>query len=159
MFSYQEISTYFPRKALWRAFLCSLFAAMVLKHLNPTRTSKLVPLETNHGASHQPVHYAVFVVLGIAGGVFGDVFCQANFKWSKQCRAYPLIKNHPVFEVFLAVLATTLLQFPNPLTREPSDITIKNLLVDSRSEVSASTWVYQNEASSPDGSVNGSYIA
>ena len=57
------------------------------------------------------------------------------------------------------MLATTLLQFPNPLTREPSDITIKNLLVDSRSEVSASTWVYQNEASSPDGSVNGSYIA
>jgi chloride channel 3/4/5 len=29
LFSYEEISTYFPRKVLWRAFLCSLVAAMV----------------------------------------------------------------------------------------------------------------------------------
>lgn len=159
LFSYEEISTYFPRKVLWRAFLCSLFAAMVLKQLNPTGTGKLVLFETNYGTSYQPVHYAVFVVLGIAGGVFGGVFCQANFKWSKWFRAYPLIKNHPVFEVSLVVLATTLLQFPNPLTREPGDIIIKNLLVDCRSEASASTWVCQNEARSPDGSVNGSYIA
>lgn len=38
----QEISTYFPRKVLWRAFLCSLFAAVVLKALNPNGTGKLV---------------------------------------------------------------------------------------------------------------------
>lgn len=31
LFSYEEISTYFPRKVLWRAFLCSAVAAMVLK--------------------------------------------------------------------------------------------------------------------------------
>ncbi|OCL04833.1 chloride channel-like protein 3 [Glonium stellatum] len=158
LFSYEEISTYFPRKVLWRAFLCSLFAAMVLKQLNPTGTGKLVLFETNYGTSYQPVHYAVFVVLGIAGGVFGGVFCQANFKWSKWFRVYPIIKNHPVFEIFLVVLATSVLQFPNPLTREPGDIIIKNLLVDCRSEASASTWVCQNEARNSDGSVNGAYI-
>ncbi|KAK5053926.1 hypothetical protein LTR84_001888 [Exophiala bonariae] len=130
LFSYEEIATYFPRKVLWRAFICSLFAAMTLKALNPTGTGKLVLFETNYGTTYQPYHYAVFVVLGIAGGVFGGVFCKANFFWSRNFRKYNIIKNYPVFEVFLVVLATAVLQYPNPLTREPGDIIIKNLLVD-----------------------------
>lgn len=130
LFSYEEIATYFPRKVLWRAFICSLFAAMTLKALNPTGTGKLVLFETNYGTTYRPYHYVVFVVLGIAGGVFGGVFCKANFFWSRNFRKYNIIKNYPVFEVFLVVLATALLQYPNPLTREPGDIIIKNLLVD-----------------------------
>ncbi|TKA62100.1 hypothetical protein B0A49_11384 [Cryomyces minteri] len=146
LFSYEEISTYFPRKVLWRAFLCSLFAAMVLKALNPTGTGKLVLFETHYGTSYNPVHYLVFVLLGVAGGVFGGVFCKANFLWSKWFRSYSIIKDHPVFEVFLVVAATALLQYPNPLTREPGDIVIKNLLVDCNGAASSRSWVCQNEA-------------
>ncbi|KAH7388778.1 chloride channel-like protein 3 [Pyrenochaeta sp. MPI-SDFR-AT-0127] len=146
LFSYEEISTYFPRKVLWRAFLCSLVAAMVLKELNPTGTGKLVLFETNYGTDYQPVHYLVFVLLGIAGGIFGGLFCKLNFLWSKWFRSFALIKANPVLEVFLVVLATTLLQFPNPLTREPGDIIIKNLLVDcSDGGASALSWVCRNE--------------
>lgn len=65
--------------------------------------------------------------------------------WSKSFRKYSIIKNHPVFEVFLVVLATALLQFPNPLTREPGDIIIKQLLVDCRSPDSSKQWVCQQE--------------
>jgi chloride channel 3/4/5 len=86
----------------------------------------------------------VFIFLGIAGGVFGGVFCKANFLWSKTFRKYPIIGNHPVFEVFLVVLATALLQYPNPLTREPGDIIIKNLLVDCRNP--QGSWVCEQEA-------------
>jgi chloride channel 3/4/5 len=69
------------------------------------------------------------------------------------------LEAHPVFEVFLVVLVTTLLQFPNPLTREPGDIIIKNLLVDCKRPESASSWVCINEDSGPDiGSVNWSYV-
>ncbi|KAF2428598.1 hypothetical protein EJ08DRAFT_592086 [Tothia fuscella] len=155
LFSYEEISTYFPRPVLWRAFLCSLFAAMVLRALNPTGTGKLVLFETDYGTSYSPVHYLVFVVLGIAGGIFGGVFCKLNFMWSQWFRKFSIIKNHPVFEVFLVVLATALLQFPNPIIREPGDIVIKTLLVDCRGSVGAKTWVCQNEART-DG--NASYI-
>ena len=144
LFSYEEISTYFPRKVLWRAFLCSLFAAVVLRALNPTGTGKLVLFETNYGTSYSPIHYLVFVVLGIAGGLFGGVFCKVNFSWSKSFRKYSIIKNYPVFEVFLVVLATSLLQYPNPMTREPGDAIIKNLLVDCRSK--NESWVCQQEA-------------
>lgn len=147
LFSYEEISTYFPRKVLWRAFLCSLFAAMVLKALNPTGTGKLVLFETNYGTSYRAYHYLVFVLLGVAGGIWGGLFCKLNFKWSKWFRAYPIIKNHPVFEVFLVVFITVLLQYPNPLTREPGDAVIRNLLVSCDGKKSAGSWVCQHEAS------------
>jgi chloride channel 3/4/5 len=134
LFAYEEISTYFPRKVLWRAFVCSLFAAMTLRALNPTGTGKLVLFETNYGTTYEPLHYLVFIILGIAGGLFGGIFCKANFLWSRTFRKYNIIKNNTVFEMFLVVLATALLQYPNPLAREPSDVIIKNLLVDYRGE-------------------------
>lgn len=51
-----------------------------------------------------------------------------------------------MFEVFLIVLATALLQYPNPLIREPGDMIIKNLFVDCKTDDSAESWVCQNEA-------------
>lgn len=146
LFAYEEISTYFPRKVLWRAFLCSLCAAMVLRALNPNGTGKLVLFETNYGTSYSPVHYLAFIFLGIVGGVFGGLFCKLNYIWSKWFRSFSIIKNHPVLEVFLVVLVTVLLQYPNPLTREPGDVIIKNLLVDCRDDDSRHTWVCQQES-------------
>jgi chloride channel 3/4/5 len=112
--------------------------------MNPTGTGKLVLFETKYGVDYDPVHYLVFIFLGIAGGVFGGVFCKANFLWSKTFRRYSTIKNHPVFEVFLVVLVTACVQYPNPLVREPGDIIIKNLLVDCRSP--KGSWVCEQEA-------------
>jgi chloride channel 3/4/5 len=145
LFSYEEISTYFPRKVLWRAFLCSLVAAMVLKELNPMGTGKLVLFESNFGTEYEAVHYLVFVLLGVAGGVFGGLFCKLNFLWSKWFRSFGVIKGNPVLEVALVVLATALLQYPNPLTREPGDVIIKNLLVDCGDDESRHSWVCGNE--------------
>ena len=119
---------------------------MVLRALNPTGTGKLVLFETHYGTSYTPIHYLVFVLLGIAGGLFGGVFCKANFLWSKKFRKYSIIKDHPVFEVFLVVLATGLIQYPNPMTREPGDVIIKNLLQDCRGITTS--WICQQEVES-----------
>jgi chloride channel 3/4/5 len=116
----------------------------VLKALNPTGTGKLVLFETNYGVNYDPIHYLVFIFLGIAGGLFGGVFCKANFLWSKSFRKYSIIKNHPVFELSLVALVTALLQYPNPLAREAGDIIIKNLLVDCRHP--EGSWVCAQEA-------------
>ncbi|QDS74363.1 hypothetical protein FKW77_004918 [Venturia effusa] len=151
LFSYEEISTYFPRPVLWRAFLCSLTAAVVLKALNPTGTGKLVLFETDYGTTYRPEHYLVFILLGIAGGIFGGVFCKLNFMWSKWFRKFSIIKNYPVFEVFLIVLATAVLQFPNPVIREPGELVIKMMLVDCNGGKASQSWVCQNEAN-PDAS-------
>ncbi|KAI9843341.1 MAG: hypothetical protein M1837_006467 [Sclerophora amabilis] len=144
LFSYEEISTYFPRPVLWRAFLCSLCAAVTLRALNPTGTGKLVLYETNYGTSYSPIHYLVFILLGVAGGLFGGTFCKANYLWSKDFRKYPIIKNHPVVEVFLVVLVTGLLQYPNPLTRPSGDLIIKQLLVDCKNP--GDSWICQKES-------------
>lgn len=148
LFSYEEISTYFPRYVLWKAFLCSLSAAVVLRMLNPTGTGKLILFETNYGTNYSTTHYLVFVLLGVVGGVGGGLFCKANLRWSRTFRKYSIIRDYPVFEVFLVVLVTALLQFPNPLIREPGDIIMKNLLIDCRHyEERHASWVCQQEAS------------
>ncbi len=144
LFSYEEISTYFPRRVLWRSFLCSLVAAAALKELNPTGTGKLVLFETNYGVDYDFLHYVVFIFLGVCGGVFGGIFCHANFMWSKSFRKISVIKNSPVFEVFLVVLATALLQFPNRLIRDTGDITMERLLVDCNNV--EEDWICEQEA-------------
>lgn len=119
-------------------------AAVVLKALNPNGTGKIVLFETKYGVDYDPIHYLVFIFLGIAGGIFGGIFCKANFLWSKTFRKYSIIKNYPVLELSLVVLVTALLQYPNPLIREPGDIIMKNLLVDCRKP--EGSWVCAQEA-------------
>lgn len=143
LFAYEEISVYFPRKVLWRTFLCSMVAAMTLRALNPHGTGKLVLFEMNYGTLYRPEHYLVFIFLGIAGGLWGGTFTMANFKWAKWFRRLPTIKDNPVFEVFLVILITAALQYPNPATRAPGDIIIKNLLVSCSD--TKDTWVCRNE--------------
>jgi chloride channel 3/4/5 len=159
LFSYEEISTYFPRKVLWTAFLCSLTAAMVLRELNPTGTGKLVLFESDFGDEYAALHYLVFGLLGVAGGVFGGLFCRFNFIWSKWFRAFAVIKRYPVLEVALVVLATALVQYPNPLTREPGDVIIKNLLVDCGHDGSRASWVCRHERAGREaGTTNWEYV-
>lgn len=113
--------------------------------------------ETNYGTQYDPIHYLIFILLGVAGGLFGGLFCKLNFLWSKYFRRIPLIKTNPVLEVGIVVLATALLQFPNPLTREPGDVIIKNVLVDCKDAVSAGTFVCTHEANTQ--TTNWTYIA
>ncbi|CVL07627.1 related to CLC chloride channel protein [Fusarium mangiferae] len=154
LFSYEEISTYFPRRVLWRSCLCSVVAAAVLKELNPTGTGKLVLFETNYGVNYNALHYFVFIILGVCGGIFGGVFCRANFLWSKSFRKLPLIKNNPVFELALVTLITAVLQFPNMLIRETGDIVMQRLLVDCNH--AEEDWICQQEAQT---TVKGTYYA
>ncbi|KAH8809797.1 chloride channel [Hyaloscypha sp. PMI_1271] len=53
--------------------------------------------------NYDSIHYLVFIFLGLAGGLFGGVFCKTNFLWSKSIGKYSVI-NHPVFELALVVL-------------------------------------------------------
>ncbi|KAK5659865.1 hypothetical protein OQA88_13328 [Cercophora sp. LCS_1] len=144
LFAYEEISTYFPRRVMWRSFLCSLVAAATLKQLNPTGTGKLVLFETNYGVDYDVVHYLVFILLGVCGGLFGGVFCRANFRWSKFFRSLPLIKGNPVLELFIVVFATAMLQYPNVLIRETGDVVMAELLVDCTKP--EGSWLCRQEA-------------
>ena len=140
----QEISTYFPRAVLWKAFLCSLVASATLKELNPTGTGKLVLFETNYGVDYMFVHYLVFVLLGVCGGIFGGCFCKMNYYWSKFFRQFPIIKRSPVLELSIVVLVTALAQYPNRLIRPTGDIVMAELLVNC--DDSSASWICEQEA-------------
>ncbi len=126
--SEQEMSSQFPRKVLWKAFLCSLIAAIMLKALDPTRTGRLVLFETNFGVIYKPHNYVFFVILGICGGLFGAAFCKGSRMWTRRMK--PFIDKHPLVELSIIAVVTALLQYPNPITREPALLMIKNLLRD-----------------------------
>ena len=137
----QEMSSYFPRKVLWKAFLCSMIAAMMLKSLDPTRTGRLVLFETNFGVVYKPHNYIFFVLLGICGGMFGALFCKGSRLWTRKMKTF--IERYPLVELTTIVLATAALQYPNPITREPALLMIKNLLRDC--DHKAGGWICEQE--------------
>ncbi len=126
---------------LWRAFLCSLVSVIVLKSLNPNRTGKLVLFETNYGVSYKPKNYVFFIMLGVAGGLFGAAYCKGSLMWTRRMRGF--IAKHPLLELSMLILVTSVLQYPNPITREPALLMIKTLLTDCRNDQEA--WICQQE--------------
>lgn len=120
-------------------------AAITLKLCNPFGTGKLVLFETKYGDSYSGVHYLVFVILGIMGGVWGGTFTKLNYYWARWFRKLPLIKSHPMLEVAIVVVAVASLQFIAPATRARYDVIIRRLLVDCRSGKADETWVCENE--------------
>ncbi|KAJ9141720.1 hypothetical protein NKR23_g7671 [Pleurostoma richardsiae] len=117
-FSY-EISTFFPRRVLWKAFLCSLLAATTLRELNPSGIGKLVLYESDYGENHGIVQYLVFMFLGIGGGIF------ERGSWT---------------EDFLTALVMALFQYPHRLIRRRGDIVMPELLANCKGPTEAYVW-------------------
>jgi chloride channel 3/4/5 len=101
------------------------------------------------GSSYTAVHYLAFVLLGVAGGLWGGTFTKANYLWARWFRCLTLIKSHPILEVLLVIIAVASVQFVNPATRARYDVIIRHLLIDCASEGPIETWVCQSEANGP----------
>jgi len=144
LFAYEELAYFFPRKVLWRTFLCSMVAAIALRALNPHKTGKLVLFETDYNTNYHTYHYVFFVLIGICGGLWGGTFTRANQIWARWFRGLHVIKNYPVFETFLVIMITAGLQFPNPVTRAPGEAIIRSLLSDC-SNLERASWICEQE--------------
>jgi chloride channel 3/4/5 len=115
------------------------------KVFNPTGTGRLVLFETHYGTSYTAIHYLVFVLIGIVGGIWGGTFTRANQLWARWFRRFPIIKEHPIFEVFIVVVIVSTVQFVDPATRARYDVVIRNLLVDCETTSSSGSWVCTGE--------------
>lgn len=62
---------------------------------------------------------ATFVFTGAVGGVLGALFIKASRIWARTFRRIPVIKKHPLLEVFLVALVTGLISFWNRYTKLP----------------------------------------
>nr|XP_019044593.1 voltage-gated chloride channel [Kwoniella bestiolae CBS 10118]OCF23523.1 voltage-gated chloride channel [Kwoniella bestiolae CBS 10118] len=117
LFSLEEVSYYFPPKVMWRSFWCAAVAAITLKTLNPFGNGTLVLFNVTYTKEYHYWEYVIFVILGVFGGVYGAVFARLNIIWSREVRGGTWLKKHPIIEVALVTLLTTLISFLNPYTR------------------------------------------
>ncbi|ODV92340.1 hypothetical protein CANCADRAFT_30518 [Tortispora caseinolytica NRRL Y-17796] len=117
LFSLEEVSYYFPHKTLFRTFFCAMFSGLFLKLLNPYGTGKIVMFEVRYEQPWRGVELLFFVVLGLAGGIFGALFCKLNSKWESKIRK-KYLSEHPAFEVAILSLLTSAVCFWNPFTKQ-----------------------------------------
>ncbi|KAF9450421.1 hypothetical protein P691DRAFT_810365 [Macrolepiota fuliginosa MF-IS2] len=117
LFSLEEVSYFFPPKVMWRSFFCAMIAAITLKMLDPFGTGKLVLFQVTYDKDWHAIELLPFVCLGLFGGVYGAYFSKLNYHWSKNVRNKTWLIRHPLAEVFLITLITSIFCFLNPYTR------------------------------------------
>ncbi|XP_054158814.1 H(+)/Cl(-) exchange transporter 4-like isoform X2 [Oppia nitens] len=126
LFSLEEVSYYFPLKTLWRSFFCALVAAFVLRSINPFGNEHLVMFYIDYTRPWILFELVPFVMLGVFGGLIGNIFIKANLRWC-QHRKYSRLGQYPITEVLVITLITSVLAFPNKFTRMNSSDLIKLL--------------------------------
>lgn len=128
LFSLEEVSYYFlPQHQLFRIFFCAMMSALCLKFLDPYKTGKIVLFEVSYTSDWHAWELIVFVVLGVAGGIHGALFCKFTGWWAKFFRESRLFKGRPKTEVIFIAVVTACLTFSNQYTRSPISELLLNL--------------------------------
>ncbi|ORX73507.1 hypothetical protein BCR32DRAFT_237654 [Anaeromyces robustus] len=116
LFSFEEVSYYFPQKTMWRSFISAMVAAVTLKYTNPYRTGKAVLFEVEYNKSWHYFELFFFAIIGILGGLFGALFIKINLRWRK-IRKSLNINKYPILEVIIIALLSGLLGYINSYAR------------------------------------------
>ncbi|QPH12616.1 hypothetical protein C2857_004865 [Epichloe festucae Fl1] len=127
LFGLEEVAYFFPAKTLFRTFFCCITAALSLKFLNPYGTHKIVMFQVRYLVDWEYFELLSFIFVGVVGGALGALFIKASKYWAQTFRRIGPIKTYPILEVFLVALVTALLNFWNPLVKEPVAKLLLNL--------------------------------
>ncbi|CUM65931.1 uncharacterized protein PRCAT00003584001 [Priceomyces carsonii] len=127
LFILEEINNYLPSHQLFQIFFCAISSTLFLKFLNPYGTGKTVLFELKYDSDWKYFELIFFVMIGIAGGLFGASFVRFVKFWPKTFRKLKVIDSHPIFEVFLISCLTGLVTFWNPYTKQASSELVLDL--------------------------------
>ncbi|KAJ2102248.1 glycerol ethanol, ferric requiring protein [Coemansia sp. S100] len=116
LFSLEDLSSHFPRKTLWRSFLCALIATVSLQAMNPFRTGKLVMFQATYDRDWHFFETGFFVLLGVFGGVFGGICIRLHLRVAAWRRRY-VRPSDAVTEAAILALGTTAITYANVYTR------------------------------------------
>ncbi|KAI5841037.1 chloride channel [Morchella snyderi] len=111
LFSLEQLSYYFPDKAMWQSFVSAMVAAVTLQFMNPFRTGKLVLYQVKYTRGWHDFEIIPFAVLGVIGGLYGAFFIRLNMRIA-QYRKTTIVRKYPVTEVTAVALVTALINFP-----------------------------------------------
>lgn len=126
LFILEEINNYLPSHHLFQVFFCAIISTLFLKFLNPYGTGKTVLFELEYLSDWEPVELLFFVIIGILGGIFGAAFVKFARWWGANVRK-KLFAKRPLLEVLLVALATGLITFWNPYTKQASSELVLDL--------------------------------
>lgn len=120
LFILEEINHYLPSNQLFLIFICAITSTLFLKFLNPYGTGKTVMFELNYTSDWTPTELPFFVIIGVVGGIFGAAFIKFTKWWAANYRQWKPIKKYPLLDVLLVSLATGVVTFWNPYTKQAS---------------------------------------
>lgn len=127
LFILEEINHYLPSHQLFLIFICAMTSTLFLKFLNPYGTNKTVLFELNYESDWRATELPFFVFIGIAGGIFGAAFVRFTKWWPKTFRQLRFIKGRPMVDIFCVALATGVITFWNPYTKQASSELVLDL--------------------------------
>ena len=109
LFSFEEVSHNFNPNIMWKCCLASLVSLVTLQFLNPFNNGKSVMFKVNYVNSFYIFELLNFILLGIAGGLFGHFFIKFNMKRQQ-------FKKKSFDEVILLSFVTAILSYPFDFT-------------------------------------------
>lgn len=117
LFSLEEVSYYLPGNQLFKTFFCAIMSLLFLRFLDPYGTGNTVLFEISYTSDWDPYEIVLFIIIGIAGGVFGALFCKFTMWWPTWFRTKSFIANNPILEVLLIAAFTAIVSYGNEYTR------------------------------------------
>ncbi|KAL4918207.1 chloride channel [Aspergillus aurantiobrunneus] len=128
LFSLEQLSYYFPDKAMWQSFVCAMVAAVTLQALNPFRTGNIVLYEVKYTRGWHRFEMIPFIILGIVGGLYGAFLIRLNLKVAKWRRTRSF--SRPIMEVVIVSLLSALINFPNLFMRAQNSELVHSLFAE-----------------------------
>ncbi|CAG8755212.1 44331_t:CDS:10, partial [Gigaspora margarita] len=111
LFSFEEMSSNFPMKTMWRSFFCALVATAVLQAMNPFRTGKLVMFQVTYDKEWHYFEIFFFAILGAFGGLYGTFVTRFNLKVQYFRKKY--LKDYAVTEAVILAVITAIFGYLN----------------------------------------------
>ncbi|KAH8924839.1 hypothetical protein BT69DRAFT_1261034 [Atractiella rhizophila] len=137
LFALEEVSYYFPASTLWQSFVCSVIAAVTLQWIDPFKTGKLALFVVSSSQTFAVWESASWVLIGVAGGVFGYWFTRLNMEFAN-FRKRSGVENYPVLEATTIAFFTALLSYLLEYMRLPTSELVALLFTDCDSDSSSS---------------------
>jgi chloride channel 3/4/5 len=128
LFSLESVSSYFPPKTMWRSFWCSITAAIVIQYMDPFQTGKLVQFAVKTSKDQWNwFELPLFALLGCLGGFTGAMFIRLNLKVVEYRHNSEVLRNNPIFDVFLLSVITAIINYVIIYTRGSSSTLLAQL--------------------------------
>jgi chloride channel 3/4/5 len=130
LFSFEELSCYFPHRSLYRAFYCAMCGIIVISFLDPLQTKQIAWFQVDSSIHIHWGWYEVFpfAFLGICGGLIGVAFIRSNMRLARLLEGSKL-SRYPIVEIIIIAFLTNLVRFPFDPLRVSNYMVSKKLFV------------------------------